>query len=143
MGDITEGSGVNEGGRAVGSLDEIGKNSFGEQRHHSAGRAEVVGAHGSSVASDADDDGIQAFAQIFPVFRKCDDGHDFRSGGDDEAGLAAAIFFAIQRNGDAARARSFMSMVRGQVMRSGSRCRSLPWKRWASTRAASTLWAEA
>src|SRR5258707_14895662 len=67
MGDIAEGSGVNEGGRAVGSLDEIGKNSFGEQRHHSAGRAEVAGAHGASVASDADDDGIQAFAQILPA----------------------------------------------------------------------------
>ena len=41
------------------------------------------------------------------------------------------------------KARSFMSMVRGQVMRSGSRCRSLLWKRCASMRAASKLCAEA
>jgi len=37
------------------------------------------------------------------IFREGDDGHDFRSGGDDEAGLAAAaLFFAVERNGDAA-----------------------------------------
>src|SRR5713226_5615184 len=45
---------------------------------------------------------------------------------------------AIRRN-----ARSFMSTVRGQVMRWGSRCRSLPWKSCASISAASKLWADA
>src|SRR5260370_24997885 len=40
---------------------------------------------------------------MFPVFRKCDDGHDFRSGGDDETSVvASAVFFAVERNGDAA-----------------------------------------
>ena len=40
-------------------------------------------------------------------------------------------------------ARSFMSIVRGQLIRSGSRFRSLPWKRWASMSAASRFCAEA
>ncbi len=38
-------------------------------------------------------------------------------------------------------ARSFMSMVRGQVMRRVSRPRALPWWRWASSSADSRLWA--
>jgi len=143
MRDIAEGSGVNEGGRAVGGLDEIGKNSFCEQDHHSAGRAEVAGAHGSSVASGADDDGIQAFAQIFPVFRKCDDGHDFRSGGDDETGMAAAVFFAIKRNGDAAKG----AIVHVHGARPGDalgiKMQIVAVEEMASTRAASKLWAEA
>ena len=103
VGDIAEGSGVNQGGRAVGGLDQIGENGFCEQRHHSSGRAEVASADRFSVTGNSDDDAIEPPAKILEIFRKGDDGHDFRSGGDDEAGLAAAaLFLAVERNGDAA-----------------------------------------
>ena len=40
------------------------------------------------------------------------------------------------------RARSFMSMVRGQVIRRGSMLSALPWWRWLSSIAESRLCAE-
>ena len=47
--------------------------------------------------------GVKALAQVFAVASQRDDGHDFRSGGDDESGAAgAAVSFAVEGNGDAA-----------------------------------------
>jgi len=96
------------------------------------------GRHGSSVASDADDDGIQGLRRSFRSFASATMAM-ISKGGDDETGMAAAVFFAIKRNGDAAKGAIVHVHGARPVMRSGSRCRSLPWKRWASTRAASKI----
>src|SRR6202034_1832068 len=102
VGDVAEGAGMDEGGRAFGGLYEVGEEGVGEEGHHGAGGIEVGGADGFAVAGGADDDGGEAAAEVVAVFGEGKDGHDFRSCGDDEAGAAVgAVAFAADVDGDA------------------------------------------
>ena len=81
-------------GRAVGSLHEIGKNRFIQKRHHAPGGSQIPGANRFPLSGDADDDSIQSPAKVLAVFRKRDNGHNLRSGGNDESALpSGALLF--------------------------------------------------
>ncbi len=103
VGDVGEGTSVHCCGSALGGLDKIGEDGFGEQRHHSAGSAEFFCADRFAVVGRADDDGVEAFAKIVAAAGQREDGHDFTGGGDDEAGVTIGAFaFAADFDGDAA-----------------------------------------
>ncbi len=94
---------MNEGGRAFGGLDEVGKDGVSEQGHHGAGGVEVGGADGVAVAGCADDDGGEAAAQVGAVLGEGEDGHDLRGRSDDEAGVAiGAVALAVDFDADPA-----------------------------------------
>jgi len=95
--DVAERSGVDEGGSAVGGLHEIRKNGFGEESHHATGGAEVACGDGYAIASDADDDGIETFAQSLRSFASAMMAIDFGRGRDDEASWRPLPSFLLSR----------------------------------------------
>jgi len=46
VGDVGEGAAVDQGGCALGGLDEVGEEGVGEQRHHGADGVELRGVNG-------------------------------------------------------------------------------------------------
>ena len=92
--DVSEGPGMDKSGRAVGSLHQIGKNRFIQKRHHAAGGSQISGANRFPVSRNANDDSIQSGAKVLAVFRKRDNGHNFRGGGNEESALpSCALLF--------------------------------------------------
>ena len=103
MCDIPKRPGVDKSGCAVGGLGKIGKDRFAQQRHHAAGCRQISCANRFPLPRDANNDRVQPLAQVLAVSRKGDDSHDFRSRGDNEAGLAVGVFLlAIEREANVA-----------------------------------------
>ncbi len=94
---------MHQRGCAVGCLHQIGKNRIGEQRHHSAGGAQVFRPDRVTTAIHTDEYGVEPLPQIGAALRERHDGHHFARGGDHKSGAASrAVFLAIERDGDLA-----------------------------------------
>jgi len=103
VGNVAEGACMDESGRAFGGLDKVREDGVGEEGHHGAGGVEVGGADGLVVAGGANDDGVETAAEVIAIAGEGEDGHDFGSGGDDEAGAAVgSVALAVDFDSDAA-----------------------------------------
>jgi len=103
MGDVGEGASVHKSGRTFGSLHQIRQDRVGEKSHHGAGCTDVGRGDWTTLARNADDDGVDAAAKIGAAGGEAENGHDLRSGGDDEAGFTIGAFaFGADCNHDTA-----------------------------------------
>ena len=85
MGDVGERTAVHEGEVAFDGLDEIRLDGVLEERDEGAAHAEFLNRDGGTVAARADDDAVDAGAQVVKVRGEAKDGHEFGGGRDVEA----------------------------------------------------------
>ena len=103
MGDIGEGTAVDEGRRVFERLEQIGFECLAQQHRHCTGRFEILGGDGSAVFALADHHACQPRPQIVDIARQRQHGHHLGGDGDVEADLARrAIGFAAQADDDVA-----------------------------------------
>ena len=87
MGDVGEGTAVDEGGGALQGLDQIGLQRILQKRGHSALSLEVVGGDGLAVISVGHHHAAQTGLQIGDIRSQAQHGHDLAGDGDVEAVL--------------------------------------------------------
>ena len=85
MCDVGKGAAVHECGRAFKGLHQIGLHGVEHQSHHGAGGAEFLAGKGRAVALDAQNQTIDAGAQVVQVGRQAKHGHQFACSGDVKA----------------------------------------------------------
>ena len=83
--DVGEGAAVNEGDVPLNRLNEVGLEGFEKEREECARGAEFGAGKGRAVGAQAENDAVDARAQIFHVVGKAKNGHEFGSGRDVEA----------------------------------------------------------
>ena len=99
VGDVGKGAAVHEGGRPFQGLHHVGLHGFQKECHQGARGAEFAAGEGRAVALDADDEPVDAGAEVFFAVRKAEDGHEFarrrdvkaRFRGDAVGGAAQAV----------------------------------------------------
>ena len=103
MGNIGEGTRVDESRCAFQSLHQVGFDGVFHQYGQRAGYAQVFSGDGFALLIGADHDLAKALAHIGQVSGQGQDGHDFACYGDIEAGLAfEAFLIRAFANGDGA-----------------------------------------
>ena len=83
-GDIPEGPGVDQSGRALAGAQEVGGQSVAQDRGHGTRRAEVLGGHPPTIGVAGDDDASEPIAQIGQGRRQGHDDHDLTGRSDVE-----------------------------------------------------------
>lgn len=103
VGDVCERSAVDECEVAFNGLDEVRLHCVLEKNEQGAGCAEFLDGVGAAVALDAEDDSVEASAEVLHVGGKAEDGHEFAGGGDVEAGFSRnAVGGAAEAGNDVA-----------------------------------------
>lgn len=127
VGDVGKGTAVNEGRRVFNRLDQIRFDGIFHEDGHGAFDAELTGRDQVAVKVVGDGDVPHPFLEVHEVTGQAQGCHDFRSDGDHEVvfpGEAADL--AAHADDEVAKARSFMSMTRFQMMRRTSMRSWLP-----------------
>ena len=103
MRDVGERAAVDEGGRALQALHEVGREGVAQQRRHGAARLQLLRGDGGSLAPRADLDAREPGLQIGQVAGEAEHRHHFARHRDVEAVLArAAVRGAAEAVDDAA-----------------------------------------
>ena len=89
---------VHEGEVAFDGLDEIRLDGVLEERDEGAAHAEFLNRDGGTVAARADDDAVDAGAQVVKVRGEAKDGHEFGGGRDVEAPLPSGCRWRSRRD---------------------------------------------
>ena len=84
VGDVGERSAMDQGGRMLDGLDQVGTESVLEQGHHGADGVQLLRAYGRPFKGIADNDLSQSPAQVFQVGGQAENSHDLGSGCNDE-----------------------------------------------------------
>jgi hypothetical protein len=92
MGDVREGTAVDQRGRARQRLHQVGRQRVAQEHRHGAVRLEVGRRHRRSVARRAHDDAAQPRLQVGEVAREAEGGHHLGGDHDVEAVLAGKPF---------------------------------------------------
>ena len=87
VGKVAERSGVHEGRRALGGLNQVRFERVPQERGHRARSVEVGGMNGRSVGRQRRDDAAEPGLQVRVVPGQREDDHHFGRGGDDERAL--------------------------------------------------------
>ena len=95
VGDVGEGTGVDQDRRVLQGLHQVGHHGVLEQDRHRPGRAQVLGGHRPPGAVEGGDDPPQPGAQILQVPGQRQDGHHLGGGGDVEAAAPAHALAAL------------------------------------------------
>jgi hypothetical protein len=88
MRDIGERPAVDQRGRPLERLDEVGLDRLREQHRHRAVGLKVLGGHRATIARIGDDDPPQPRFEIVEIGREAQDRHDFGRDGDVEPAFA-------------------------------------------------------
>jgi hypothetical protein len=103
MGDVAEGAGVDQDGRVLQRLEEVGLRGVAKDRGHRAAALEVLGGDRRAVLRVADDDAGQAGLQVGQRGGEGQHGHHLRGGRDVEAALAGdAVLLRAEADHDVA-----------------------------------------
>src|SRR5699024_8881678 len=94
VGDVGEGTAVDEGGGVLERLDEVGRQRVAQQGGHRTRRPQVVDRDRRAVAGVRDDDAGQAGPQVRDTGGQAEDGHDLA--GDDDVEVVLARNSAVQ-----------------------------------------------
>ena len=86
--DVGEGPAVDEGGRALHGLHEVGMDGVAEQRGHGPRHPEGVRGHRLAVAGERHHHAPQPGPEVGEILGEAQHGHDLGRGGDEEAALA-------------------------------------------------------
>ena len=100
VGDVGERASMDKGSRAFGGLYEVGMYGIFQEYGDGAGNAEFSHREGLAVESEAEDDALDAAAQVGRAGGEAEDGHEFRSGGDVETALRSDAVGAGAESGD-------------------------------------------
>ena len=102
VGDVGEGAGMDEGGRALQCLHQGGHDGVFHQNGQRAAQPQVVGGNGFASAAGANDHAAQPLAHVGQGGGEGQDGHDLAGDGNIETGLAGEFFLWPFADGDAA-----------------------------------------
>ena len=87
MGDVREGASVDEGGRPLDGLHEVGLHGILKEQGQGPRRTELLRVHRASAARIADEDAPEAPLHVGEILRQTEDCHHLRGDGDVKAGL--------------------------------------------------------
>ena len=87
MGDVREGAAVDEGGRPLDGLHEVGLHGILKEQGQGPRRTELLRVHRASAARIADEDAPEAPLHVGEILRQTEDCHHLRGDGDVKAGL--------------------------------------------------------
>ena len=100
MGNVGERASVDDCRSAFRGLDKIRLNCINQQAEDGSGDSQVIDSEWSIVEAVAQDNIADAAAHVVKVFRKAENGHDFGSRGDVEAGFLGEAVGAWTQAGD-------------------------------------------
>ena len=100
MGDVAEGSGVDQGRLALAGLHHIRHSGVAQQGHQRANYAQLFYGYGLAAASGSDHQAAQTLPQIFRAGGQGQDSHYFRGGYDVEPGFAQRAVVAAPHAGN-------------------------------------------
>ena len=87
MGDVREGTAVNEGRRPLERLNQVRPDRLPQQQGHGTRHLQFVRPHGLATVIVADDDAAQPLLQILQARGETEDGHHLGGSSDHEAVL--------------------------------------------------------
>lgn len=126
MGDVAEGAGMDKRRRPLQGLHEVGTEGLAQEHGHGPRAVEILRGHRLALFGETHEDAAEAAAEILPIHSQGKDRHHFgRLGQHELAGPAGAFFDPSKPHLPSAR--SLTPTTLGQVIRAGSRFKTLPW----------------